>query len=588
MMNKEYESKNIEMIKWFLSYIKPYKGLFLISMITSGGLITANLLKAYFIKELVDYGLEGDLYILLKTLVKFGLLILGGTLFSYLSKLSAGKISLSIIEDLKNKLADHISKIELEELEEIQSGDLASRLNNDTDMIKQFINNSLPQFSTQMIMGIGASLYIGFINWKLLLATLMFLPLGIFAADFLNKRARVYYPESYKYLGQAAGMVEESIPGIEIIKAFNLKKIFAEKLKKKYNQVFQTELNAFKYVSVLQPVCYALANFPRLISLIAGGYMASRGELEVGTLIAAYHLTEFIIIPAVSYPFVKNNINRSIAAIERVEEILSISKESTDGHKIQDKSTELAISFQDVSFSYRRSNTVLENLSFELYNSQMTALVGVSGSGKSTIVDLICRLYLYQGGSIKIFGNELKSIAPENIRHQIAVVSQDTYLFPGTITENIGYGKSGATEEDILAAAKAANAHQFIEKLANGYQTQVGEGGNNLSGGQKQRISLARAFLKDAPIIILDEPTSSLDNHSEQLIQKSIEELIEGRTVLVIAHRLSTIMKADQILVLDNGRIVEKGRHQQLVKKEDLYYQLYNNQLTDKEVVEYA
>lgn len=579
VMNRDKKITVMMAIKWIFSFIKKYKLWFLFSIIATGGLISANLLKAYYIQKLINYGLDNNINLLFQSLFSFALIILAGTVFSYLTKFYTGKVSFSVIRDMKNKLAFHITKMEFAELSNLQSGDLASRLNNDTDKIKNFINNSLPQFIVQVLLGIGASIYIGFINFKLLLVTLFFIPGGMYLANYLNKKAGEYYPESYRYLGKAAGEIEQSIIGLDVIKAFNLNELFSNKLKKVYRKVYQADINAFKYVSVLQPVCYALANFPRLITLVIGGYMSANGELEVGTLIAVYHLTEFIIIPAVSYPFVKNNISQSIAAIERVIEIFDIPEEKLSGKDMGEAKGEVVVKFQDLNFGYQNKDKVLNNLNFTLNKSQMTALVGASGSGKSTIVNLLCGLYKYKNGSIKLYGKELNELNLKSIRNNIAVVSQDTYLFPGTISENIGYGNTEAvSRKDIEAAARAANAHKFILELKNGYRTRVTEGGNNLSGGQRQRISLARAFLKNASIIIFDEPTSNLDNQSEKLIQKAIEKLIIDRTVLVIAHRLTTIIKADQIIVLDKGSIVEEGSHQHLVEKKGYYHDLYNKQ----------
>lgn len=571
---------SINILNWIFAFIKPYKSWFIVSVIMSGGVIAVNLLKAYFIQNLIDYSLDGQLGRVIQVATTFGLVILGGGLFSYLAKFATGKFSIYALRDLKDHLAAHLSQVQLKHLGEVQSGDMASRLNNDTDLVHNFIKSTLPTFSVQVLLGAGAGLYIFYVNWKLLLVSLIFLPFGMYMAYYLNKHAGKYYPESYKYLGEATGEVEQSLIGIDIIKAFTLKGLFSRKVRKRYEQVFQADLKAQKYVSVLQPVCYSIANFPRIVAIIYGGYLATKGEIGIGALIGVLELYEYIIIPAVSLPFIMNRIQQSTAAIERIAEIFSLPKERSGNRNVNDKSSEKVILFENVSFAYEDAKHVLNNLNFELSQSQMIALVGASGSGKSTITNLICGLYESDQGKITLFGRDLKQLNLKSIREQITVVSQDTYLFPTTIVENIMYGHPDASIDDVICAAKSAYAHEFIEKMPAGYNTMVGEGGMNLSGGQKQRISIARAFLKDAPILILDEPTASLDNYSEALIQKSIVKLAQGRTVIVIAHRLSTICKADQIIVLDDGQIVEIGTHQQLVDHKGLYYQLYNNQIT--------
>lgn len=567
-------------LNWIFIFIKPYKGWFIFSVLMSGGVIATNLLKAYFIQNLIDHSLDGQLAKVIYVVITFSLVILGGGLFSHLATLATGKFSIYALRDLKDQLADHLSQVQLKSLGEVQSGDMASRLNNDTDLVHNFIKSTLPTFSVQVLLGIGAALYVFFVNWKLLLVSILFLPFGMYMAYYLNKHAGKYYPESYKYFGEASGEVEQSLIGIDIIKAFTLKGLFSKKIRKRYEKVFQADIKAQKYVSVLQPVCYSIANFPGIIAIIYGGHLATKGEIGIGTLIGVIQLYEYIIVPAVLLPFVMNRIQQSIAAIERIAEVFSLPKECSNNVDMKVAGQEVAIRFEDVSFGYGDLKQVLKDLSFDLFHLQMTALVGASGGGKSTITNLICGLYEASQGKIELFGSDLRQLNLKSIREQITVVSQDTYLFPATIGENIMYGRPDASMEDVIRAAKAAFAHEFIEKMPTDYDTMIGEGGMNLSGGQKQRISIARAFLKDAPILILDEPTASLDHYSETLIQRSIEKLTQGRTVLVIAHRLSTIFKADQIIVLEDGQIVETGTHQQLVSKRGFYYRLYNSQFT--------
>lgn len=580
----------------------------MMSILMSAGVIAANLAKAYFIRQLVDYSLVGQLAKVLDVLLSFALVMLGGAACTYLAKLATGKFSLSALRDMKDRLADHLCKVHIQSLSQVQSGDLASRFNNDTELVHNFIKNTLPTFLVQVLLGVGAAIYVFLVNWKLLVASTIFVPFAMYLAHYLNKNAGRYYPESAKYMGEAAGEVEQSLLGIDIIKAFSLRNVITGKIRGRYAKVFQADITAQKYVAVLQPICYAIANFPAIIGIVYGGYLATRGEIGLGTLVGTVQLYEYIIVPAVMLPFIMNRIQRSIAGIGRIAEVFALPEERAGRGKGQsgeeDSKTVLhdvtlqiagvpnggtgrkavlnnvAVQLTEVFFGYADGTPVLTDVQFTLHCSEMTALVGASGSGKSTIVNLLCGLYEIQNGKIAILGQDVHEWNLRSLREQITVVSQDTYLFPGTIEENIRYSRQDAAPEEVVQAAKAAHAHEFITEMPDGYDTLVGEGGANLSGGQRQRISIARAFLKDAPILILDEPTAALDNYSETIIQQAIAELSKGRTVLVIAHRLSTICGADQILVLEGGKIVESGTHQQLVERQGLYYRLYQSQLT--------
>jgi ABC-type multidrug transport system fused ATPase/permease subunit len=379
---------------------------------------------------------------------------------------------------------------------------------------------------------------------------------------------------------------------MEMIKTYNLKDFFAGKLQGQYEKVYTAEMNAQKYVAILQPVCFSLSYIPRLICALYGGQLVVKGEMGIGSVIAILQLFEYVVEPTVYLPFVMNRIHRAIAAIERVSEVFSMQEERMDGRlkpvctgeeELPKREGVAILRLENVAFGYDPERRVLNDVNFELKQGKLTALVGASGGGKSTIINLLTGLYECDAGRIELFGVDLRQLTLPAIREQIAVVSQDTYLFPATIAENIRYGRLDATMEEVIAAARAVYVDEFVENLPAGYQTMVGEGGSSLSGGQRQRIAMARAVLKNAPILLLDEPTASLDHHTETLIQQSLERLMVGRTVLVIAHRLSTIIRADQILVLDNGQIVEAGTHETLLGQRGLYERLTNMQSSVEE-----
>lgn len=587
MENKKKSIGYLDAIKWMYSFIKVYKNWFLLGVAAAITLIIVNMAKAYYTQEIVNKALGGQFNELTRIVIIFIMIILSAVISQYISKYATGKCALYAARDMKEKLAMHLTRVSIGSSKWTQSGDLASRANNDTEHVTNFMKNDFSNVVVQPLMGLVAFVYIFFINWKLLLISVSFIPLLMFAANFLNKKMGMLFPKSYEYLGQASGVVEESIKGIDILKAYNLEEKANEKVKAIYKKNFETEFEIYKYIAPMQAVGLSLAWGPRLICALYGGHMALNGEIEVGTLVAVLQLLEYIAFPTAGAAWILSNIKRAIGAIERIVEVFNIPEEDAEGDNFSQNKEYPAISFNNVSFGYDDSEKIVKNLSFELLESKMTALVGESGSGKSTIMDLICKLYKCKEGEIELFGTDLNKLNIESLREHIAVVSQETYLFPGTLKENIIYGRKDASMEEVISAAKAAHAHEFISDMPQGYNTILGEAGANLSGGQRQRISIARAFLKNAPILLLDEPTASLDNYSETLVQKSLEKLIEGRTVLVIAHKLSTVTKADNIIVLKEGRIIECGTHNELINKKGHYHKVYNTQfIYEKEVVE--
>lgn len=579
-MKPDKHMKSVTAIRWMFTLVHKYKGWFFVSLLTLASLVVINLMKAYFIQEFINSSLQGSIRQIVTLVIGFIVITLSGGVFSYFTKYATSKFSLLAIRDLKNQLADHMSKVTLKSMSEVQSGDLAARLHHDTEAISNFIKNDLPNFTLQVLTSLCAAGYVLFVSWKMLLVSLLFTPIGMYIAYQLNKNARKFYPESLQAFGQAAGEVEQTIQGIDTVKSYNLHGLLGNKLKDRFERVFNAEMKVQKYVSFLQPVCFALSWFPRMVCVVYGGFMAMNGELSAGTVVLCLQLFEYIVAPTVYAPFMMNTVNRAMASMERVSEVFAYPRERSTGERINVSMNEVPIRFHQVSFGYDEANPLFSNLNLDIPHSQMTALVGASGSGKSTIINLICGLYEQDAGEVAIFGTDVKKLQLSSIREQMTVVLQDPYLFPATIAENIKYGSPHATLEEVIVAAKAAHAHEFIDKMPDGYHTMVGDGGTDLSGGQLQRISIARAFLKNSPILILDEPTASLDNYSETLIQQSLEKLMEGRTVFVVAHRLSTVVKANQIFVLHQGQIAEVGTHHELVEKRGFYYRLYYNQLS--------
>jgi len=572
--NSKYES-----IRWITTFIKRRKCYFYINITATTLLTGINILKAYLIQELFNYGINLEVYTLLLTVLTFiGISVVGMGLV-YLSKLYNGKFVHHLIMDMRDQLAKHVTRINLKYLDDRKSGDMISRLNNDVNQISQFLCNNLPTFFSQVLLAVVAALYILSINWKLLIVSLIITPFGMVMAYFVNKNTQKYYADSFVELGNATAEVEQSMLGIDIIKSFNLYQYFGKKIDYRYNCVFKSEMKSQKYISMIQPICFTLSFAPRLVGVIYSGYLVTKGEITIGTIVLVLLLLEWIVAPTVFAPFFMNNFNRMLAAVERVKEIFDLQPERLSGININSMKSDIAITFKNVKFSYDNSVQVLKNINFDIEKIGITALVGTSGSGKSTIIDLITCLYEYEEGSIELFGNEINTINPKSIRDKIAVVSQQAYIFPGTVADNIGYGSIDASFEKIKLAAHYAIADEFIEKLPNSYDTSIGEGGVGLSGGQKQRISLARALLKDSPIIIFDEPTAALDYSTENLMQETFIKLSENKTILIITHRLSTLLNANQIIVLDDGQVVESGTRHDLINKKGQFYNMFKEEI---------
>lgn len=566
-------------IAWMWRYVKVYRKWFWLTVISAVCVVAINIALAFTMRYTLDGAVAGDIK---QLLVASGVLILAvgvGAGFSRLRSYAQGVYATAAMRDMRDQLADSISQAQFKQVITWQSGDLASRLNADVDTVERVVKRNFPEFVMQVVMATAAATCVLIIEWRVLVFSLALTPPLMYLANWLNKRAGKHYPDVYKQLGSTTAMAEQSIKGIETLKAFSLGHLFASRQRESYLSVAQAEMRAQLFVSLLQPVCYSLARIPGIVCALYGGYLVANGRFSPGTFMLLFQLYDCISAPTVYAPFALNNINRAVAAIGRISEVLEAEPERTTGDDILEQAMTLAASFENVSFSYD-DKPVLRNVSFELQQSQVTALVGSSGSGKSTIANLLCGLYEPEGPGVTLFDRDIRTLALPGIRQQVALVSQDVYLFPGTVLENIRLGRPSAGEDEVIAAAQAAYAHEFIMKLPDGYQTMLGEGGNNLSGGERQRVSIARAILRNAPLVILDEPTSSLDTHSQAVIQRSIENLMQGRTVLIISHRLATVTGAHRILVLDQGRLVESGTHSELIDRQGKYAELYRAQVT--------
>lgn len=558
-------------------YLKPYRVFIFISIVCSLFDVGLKILIPYVMQQLMDTAASKNFDKFLFAIYFSGALIAFAMLIAYLGKYASKRYNISFLQDMRNYIADHVQKMPIYSLKKYSSGDIVSRVNNDLSIVSNFYN-SLPSLIFQPLLMCIGILYMLSISWKLTLATIFIVPVSSVLFDKLNKPIQVYSKEVMEQSSIINILLQDTIRGIEVLKAFNIQQVLLERFKTVTFNIKNKGLNIGKLNAYRTPVFLALRLIPQLVYPLYGGYLAMNKEITLGNLFAYGVLISYVFGPMETILGFVSQIRESNPAFKRIVELLEENIEGNKGEKVDIKDDLPLIEFNNISFSYGDENKILNDISFSINKGSMTALVGSSGSGKSTILKLICGFFKPDSGKINISGREIDECNMQSLRSQISYMSQESYLYPGTIAENILTGNPKASMEEIISAAKAANAHEFIKAMPEGYSTYVGEKGGMLSGGQRQRIALARMILKDTPILLLDEPTASLDTKSEALIQEALQKLVKHKTVLVVAHRLNTIKDADQIIVFEKGNIKEIGNHEELIRSNGLYSKLYNNQ----------
>ena len=534
-------------------------------------------INPYLLKTLTDTALAQQSETFRKLVMWALAAMLVDVTLKYFTRIVAIRYQTYTLRDLRNRVTAHIQRLSLSYTETLHSGDLVSRLNNDIDKIGTLTQrvHELVQQPVTFVLGFT---YMYILSWKLLLATCILIPLSAVLYDKVIKPMQAHARKEMEHLARANAVTQDAIRGIYIIKAFNLQKLLTAKYQKIAEDVRKEGLEIDKRSAMSFAVFLMLRYIPQLVTPLYGGYLAFNGEITVGALIASNYLIWMVFIPVETMLGWMSQLREVAPAVERIFEILDQPIENGSHADFEPTSAAPVVDFASVNFHYSPDAQILSGFSLSVDKGKVVALVGSSGCGKSTVLKLLCGFYRPESGEVRIGGNDIFASDLRAARKYISLVSQETYLFPTTIAENIGFGREGATRDEIIAAAKDANAHDFIIAQPNGYETQVGEWGGKLSGGEKQRIALARAILKDAPILLLDEPTSALDAQSESIVQEALERFMHGRTVLVVAHRLSTIKNVDEIVVLDNGRLHERGTHQNLMQSDSLYKRLYLKQ----------
>lgn len=567
--------------KHFLSYYKPYKKLFAALMATallsSGAALLIPLCTRYLTADLLNFGAEeATRRILLLGAFMFCLVIIRVLLESFTDY--RGHVMGAMMErDIRGQLFSHYQKLSFSFYDNRKVGELMSRLTNDLLSLTELYHHGPEDLMTSSVRFLGAFAIMFAINPTLALIVAAFIPPMAVFTVLVSRKMRLASKQSYEKIGAVNAQVEDSLSGIRVVKSFGGEAREEKKFSRINTIFFGSRKRIYKYESICYQGMMAFIYLITVAVVVFGGLGISGGGLSLPDLIAFLLYVNYVTEPITHLVHMVGQFQEGYASFERFHEMLSTQPEIRDCEKPKElKNCRGKVEFKNLCFSYGESlPPVLKDLNLTVEAGQQVALVGHSGVGKSTFCALIPRFYDATQGSVSIDGVDVRRLSQQSLHENVGVVEQDIYLFSGTVLENILYGKPGASREEVEEAAKRANAHSFITELPNGYDTDIGQRGVKLSGGQKQRLSIARAFLKNPPILILDEATSSLDSESEALVHQSLLALSRGRTTFIIAHRLSTIKNCQRILVIDEGKVTEEGSHQQLIEEGGIYASLY-------------
>lgn len=568
------------MLKKFIGYYKPHIGLFILDMVCAILIAVTDLIYPMITRKFINNIIpDKNISLIFQIGIVLFFLYLLRMLLEYIVGYYGHVLGVRMEYDMRRDMFSHIQTLPISYFDNTKTGQIMSRIVNDLNEISELAHHGPEDVFISTLMIIGSFFLLLNINVKLTLIVFTIIPFMIYFTIQYNGKMRKNFRQIRESLADVNSRLEDSLSGIRVVKSFTNEEYEIDKFDEGNNEFKYLRTKSVKYIGILHGGINFFSNISTLFALVAGGYFVAKGEIKVGDLVAYLIYIGQFLQPVKRLAQFVEQYQRGMAGFKRFYEIMNIKPDIVDRENAEEmKNVKGQIEFSDVSFSYNEKSNVLENINLKVEPGDSVAIVGPSGVGKTTLCNLIPRFYEVDSGRILIDGKDIKDIKIKSLREKIGIVQQDVFLFAGTIYENIAYGRLDAKRDEIIAAAKAANAHEFIMELEDGYETYIGERGVKLSGGQKQRISIARMFLKNPPILILDEATSSLDNQSEAIIQKSIEELSKNRTTFIIAHRLATVKNARRIVVLNENGIVEEGTHRELMDKKGIYYELYKTQ----------
>jgi ATP-binding cassette subfamily B multidrug efflux pump len=561
-------------------YVKPYRGRMALATLLMILIACANLAGPYLIKVALDFAIPGkDWTLLLVTVALYCLTALINWIGTYGQTYIMSWVGQSVLFSMRRSLFNHLQRLSFSFYDNIEAGRIMSRMTGDVNALNEFLTSGVVAIASDFFVLVGIVVLMFTLNWKLAAITMLVLPVIAFATHLYRARSREMYREVRRQNAIVTGHLAENISGVRVVQAYSREEVNRGKFDVVNRENLRRLIKATVWSSGFGPVITFISTVATVIVIWFGGQQVLGGEMTIGSLWAFLSYVGRFFEPINDLSARYNGMQAAMAGGERVYELLDTPpavEDREDAYELPAIAGRVV--FQDVVFEYLPNRPVLRGISLTAEPGELVALVGHTGAGKSSIINILLRFYDIKSGSITIDGHDIRAVTTESLRRQVGLVLQEPFLFSGTVRDNIRYGKLDATEEEIVAAARAVNLHAFVESLPFGYDTEVNERGTTLSQGQRQLLSFARALIADPRILILDEATSSVDTETEKLIQQALETLRRGRTSFVIAHRLSTIVAADQILVMHMGEIVERGTHVELLRHGGRYYDLYSMQ----------